>query len=80
MRGRKFNILIVQSKIEIVQSIFQSSCLNGCFWKNKMFKHSSNELGSLQILKELYFWKITFEIYHMIFLVFFYQIELLIFH
>ena len=27
----QFIIVIVQGKI--VQSIFQSSCLNGCFWK-----------------------------------------------
>ena len=66
----KFNVVIVQSKTEIVQSIFQSSCLNGCFWKYKMFKHSSNEVVSLQIFRELYSWTITFEIYHIIFLVF----------
>ena len=29
----QFIIVIVQGKTKIVQSIFQSSCLNGCFWK-----------------------------------------------
>ena len=64
----KFSIVIAQSKTEIVQSIFQISCLNGCFWKYKIL--SSNEVVSFQIFRELYSWTITFEIYHIIFLVF----------
>ena len=35
------------------------SCLNGCFWRCNIFKHSSNEVVHCKFAGELYFWAIT---------------------
>ena len=47
--------------------LFQSSCLNCCFWKYKIFKHTSNNVASRLIFTRAlflsdYFWDLPYHV------------------
>ena len=53
---------------ESMGKTFKSSCLNGCF--SKCSSTVQTRLFLCKFSEELYFWMTTFEIYHIIFVVF----------